>query len=200
MDNANKPLPDEKVGLFFGSFNPIHTGHLIVAQFMVSFTEIDRVCFVVSPQNPFKMAEELAPAEHRLKMVRMAIEDNPALFFSDIEFRLPLPSYSITTLDRLSSNYPDTHFSLILGSDNLPELGKWKEYERLVKSYKIYVYRRPGHDNAGYEEHPGMHFMDAPSLYISSTHIRNCLEKGKSIRYLVPREVVGYIRAENLYS
>lgn len=188
------------VGLYFGSFNPVHMGHLIVAQHMLSHENLDEVWFIVSPHNPFKSKKELAAPESRLRMVELAIAGNPDMVAIDIEFSMPVPSYTIDTLDLLRETYPEIQFCLIMGSDNLDEVPDWKEGERILNSMPILVYKRPGHKVLPEDMHPGVRVIDAPSLYISSTHIRNSLELGFSIRYLLPDPVVDYINAHSLYA
>ena len=175
-------------------------GHLIVAEFMLSFTDIDKVCFVVSPQNPFKSPDELAPADHRLQMVLDAIDDNPGMMASDVEFTMPRPSFTIDTLDLLTTKYPDVEFCIVLGSDNLLELDQWKDAQRLIDHYRVFVYMRPGFTEGIDASHPNIEVYKAPSLHISSTHIRSCIAQHKSIRYLVPEEIIGYLERHKLYS
>lgn len=188
-----------KIGLFFGSFNPIHTGHLIIANFMASHTDLDQVWFIVSPQNPFKEKKTLAPDRTRLQMIRMAIEDNSLLKVSDIEFSLPKPSYTITTLSYLKEKYPVHEFSLIMGSDNLSSLPLWKNYEQIINNYAIYIYNRPGVNANPFEDKKNIYFFDAPQLYISASVIRKFIEEGKSIRYLVPEQVFEFLEGNKLY-
>jgi nicotinate-nucleotide adenylyltransferase len=177
-----------KVGLYFGSFNPVHTGHCIIANHIAQNTLLDRVWLVVSPQNPFKETTSLLNEYHRLHLVKLAVEDEPKLRATDIEFHLPRPSYTIDTLTYLVEKHPEHEFSIILGSDSLQNLHKWKNAEILVKNHLLYVYKRTGFEinnplNAKLE------ILDAPLLEISSTHIRDMISSGKSIRYLVPDKV-----------
>lgn len=188
-----------KIGLFFGSFNPIHVGHLIIANYMATQTDLDQVWLVVSPQNPLKKKSTLARDHDRLYLVRIAIEDNNALRASDIEFGLPKPSYTIDTLTYLSEKYPQHEFTLIMGGDNLATLHKWKNYELLMERYSIYVYRRPEYDLGEMEHHPQVKVFSAPLMQISASYIRKCIAAGHSIQYLVSNPVFEYLQSSNLY-
>lgn len=188
-----------KVGLYFGSFNPIHAGHLIIANHLVNFTDIDEVWLVVSPQNPFKKKSNLADGYDRLHLAELAIGDNPRIRTSNIEFDLPIPSYTIDTLTYLQERYPEDHFSLIMGSDNIPSFHKWKNYEMILEHYEIFVYQRPGNITELYGEYDNVHYLDAPLLEISSSFIRKLIEEGKSIRYLVAEKVYDYLKDNNMY-
>jgi nicotinate-nucleotide adenylyltransferase len=190
---------EHKVGLFFGSFNPIHVGHLIIANFMATQTDLDEVWFVVSPHNPLKNKNTLAPDYDRLHLVQRAIGDNPRLRASNVEFSLPRPSYTVDTLAYLREKFPEKEFALIMGSDNLASLHKWKNYEVLLKYYPIYVYRRPGHDPADLMEHPAVQTFDAPLMHISSSYIRRCIQNDFSVQYLVPDPVYQELLASRLY-
>jgi nicotinate-nucleotide adenylyltransferase len=194
----------KKVGLFFGSFNPIHVGHLVIAEYMVEFTPLEQIWFVVSPRNPLKKKETLLNENHRIRMVRLAIEDDTRFKASSIEFDLPRPSYTITTLAYLTEKYPKIDFSLILGEDNVATLHKWKNYETLLKDYKIYVYPRiysPAEDTAQpiKTTHPAIVLTDAPIVELSSTFIRNAISEGKTIKHMVPPAVGEYIQEMNFY-
>ena len=174
-----------KIGLYFGSFNPIHTGHCIIASHLAQTTDLDRVWLVVSPQNPFKETASLLNEYHRLHLAKLALEHDARLKVSDIEFHLPRPSYTIDTLAYLAEKHPEHSFSIILGSDGLQNLHKWKNAAVLVKEYPIYVYKRPGFEIVN-PLHAKLNIAEAPLLQISSTHIREMIKNGKSIRYLVP--------------
>lgn len=188
-----------KTGLFFGSFNPIHVGHLIIANYMLQFTEVEEVWFVVSPQNPFKIHDRLAGEEHRLAMVRLAVEDNDKLRAEDVEFQLSKPSFTIHTLHHLKEKYPEREFILIMGSDNLAGLHKWKGFEEIINGYELFVYHREGHDNQSLKARDNVRVFDAPVLNISATFIREVLQANKSVRYLVPEAVEAYIQEQQLY-
>jgi nicotinate-nucleotide adenylyltransferase len=171
-----------KIGLFFGSFNPVHTGHLVIANYMATQTDLDRVWLVVSPQNPLKPRK-----------------DNPLLKASDVEFSLPKPSYTVDTLSYLKEKYPEHEFVLIMGGDNIATLDQWKNYHQLLEGYYIYVYRRPNIEPGALASHPHVRMFDVPPLDISATYIRDCLKKGRSVRYLVPEPVWEYLESGNMY-
>jgi nicotinate-nucleotide adenylyltransferase len=189
-----------RVGLYFGSFNPIHHGHLVIANFILQHAHLDQVWFVVSPQNPLKRSATLLNEYHRLHLVRLAVEGESRLKASDIEFKLPKPSYTVDTLAYLQEKYPKDEFSIIMGSDSFQNLPKWKNYQWLVRNYPIYVYRRPEHENL--PSYPGarqVEIVDAPLLPISSTDIRNKLKEGQSVRYLLPDSVLEEIEKSGYY-
>jgi len=188
-----------KVGLFFGSFNPIHIGHLIIANYMASQTDLDQVWFVVTPQNPLKERKSLARDQDRLHLVRLAIEDNSALSASNVEFNLPKPSYTIDTLTYLKELYPQHELVLIMGSDNIGSLHKWKNYELILKRYAIYVYRRPEYEEGPLADHPHVKIFDAPQMKISASYIRKCIKEGHSIQYLVSPPVRDYLETSSIY-
>ncbi|WP_210466579.1 MULTISPECIES: nicotinate (nicotinamide) nucleotide adenylyltransferase [Rufibacter] len=190
-----------RVGLLFGSFNPIHIGHLILANYMAANTTLDTVWLVVSPQNPFKPSSSLLHEFDRLHMVRLAIADNADLGVTDIEFRMPKPSYTIDTLTYLREKYPKYQFVLIMGEDNLATLPKWKNYEQILDLYEVLVYPRPGSAKIpeALQNHAKITVVPAPLLDISATFIRKCLKEGKSTRYLLQEEVQEYIQAKKLY-
>jgi nicotinate-nucleotide adenylyltransferase len=178
-----------KIGLFFGSFNPIHVGHLIIANFMATQTDLQQVWLIVSPQNPLKPKSSLARDHDRLHWVQTAIGDNPRLRASDVEFKMEKPSYTIDTLHVLNQKFPQHEFALIMGGDNLATLHKWKSYELILNNYDIYVYKRPRYELGALESHPRVRTFDAPSMDISATFIRQCVAQGKSIQYLVPAAI-----------
>lgn len=188
-----------KVGLFFGSFNPIHIGHLIVANVMVENTDVDQVWFVVSPQNPFKKQSTLLHEFDRYDLVMAAIHDNYNLKVTDVEFNMPKPSYTIDTLTYLSEAHPDKEFKLIIGEDNLKSFPKWKNSDQILKNYSLLVYPRPHAQPSDLIEHPKVQKIDAPMIDISATFIRNSIKNSKSIKYLVPEAVEDLIRGKKLY-
>lgn len=187
------------IGLFFGSFNPIHIGHLFIANHMANHTELDEVWFVVSPQNPFKEAKNLLGEHDRLHLVNLAIEDNFKLKASNIEFGLPKPSYTIDTLVYLKEKYPKHKFSLIMGADNIPTLPKWKNSELLMKDYDFYVYRRPGTDLDEASLPKNIKVQDTPQIVLSASFIREQIKNNFSIKYLVHERVEQYIELSGLY-
>ncbi len=188
-----------KIGLFFGSFNPIHVGHLVLANYMLEFNDLKRVWFVVSPQNPFKQKSTLLSEKQRLQMVSIAIGDNSKMKACDIEFKLTQPSYTINTLVHLKEKYPMHHFVLIMGTDNLENLHKWKNYEEILNQYEIYVYPRPNYSGGKLIEHKKIKIMDAPLMELSSTAIRMAIKEKKDVRYFVPEAVWNYIKEMHFY-
>ena len=176
------------IGLYFGSFNPVHVGHLIIANHILNFTNIKKVWFVVSPQNPFKEKENLLNEYHRLHLLKLAIEDDNRMKALDIEFNLPKPSYTATTLIHLEEKYPDNQFNIIMGSDSFQNLHKWKNYETIIKNYSIYVYLRPAFEIKN-TINAKLNIVDAPLLQISATEIRKLIKEKRSIRYMVPENV-----------
>lgn len=188
-----------KIGLFFGSFNPVHVGHLIIANFMATHTDLKEVWLVVSPQNPLKKKSSLAKDYDRLHLVRLATEDNLKLKASNIEFDLPKPSYTVDTLTYLKEKYPKKEFVLIMGGDNLGTFHKWKNYETILNNYQIYVYSRPKYDLGQLATHASVSLFEAPMMDISASYIRKSIKAGKSIQYLVTPEVFEYIEASGLY-
>ncbi len=196
--NPQPPTP-KTIGLFFGSFNPIHMGHMIIANLMAESGDLDKVWFVVSPQNPLKPTKGLLHEFDRYDMVRAAIYDNYKLEVSDIEFHLPKPSYTIHTLVHLAEKHPDKEFKLILGEDNLESFVRWKNHEIILRDYGLYVYPRPGAKASPLRDHKNVRMVDAPLLDISATFIRNCVKQGRSVRYLVPDPVEEIIRTRGFY-
>jgi len=188
-----------EIGLYFGSFNPVHNGHLIIANYIVQNTDLEQVWFVVSPQNPLKKSAHLLNEYHRLYLVQISIEDEPALKATDIEFRLPKPSYTIDTLTYLVEKYPSHRFSIIMGSDSYQNLPAWKNYKQLLSTYHVYVYERPNFSTEIKYEDATVKILRAPLLEISSTYIREVIRNGKSIRYLVPDKVRQEIEQNGYY-
>ena len=186
------------IGLYFGSFNPIHIGHLIVANHVLNETSIEKVWFVVSPQNPFKESKSLLNEFDRLHLVRLATQDDNRMKCSEIEFNLPKPSYTTQTLAFLSEKHPEHKFSIIMGSDSYQNLDKWKNFEAIVSNYSIYVYKREGHEvNKIFGANSFI--LDAPIIEISASQIRSNIKTGKSIRYLVPEIVREEIETRKFY-
>lgn len=188
-----------KIGLYFGSFNPVHTGHLIIANYLSNSTELDQIWLVISPQNPLKNSNSLINENHRKHLIDLAIEGEKKLRSSNIEFKLPKPSYTIDTLTYLSDKYPQHQFAVIMGSDAFSNIKKWKNYEVLLKRYQIYIYERPGFKVKPEMITENIKVLDAPLLQISSTHIRELIRQNKSIRYLVPDIVKEEIEHQQFY-
>lgn len=189
----------KKTGLLFGSFNPIHNGHLILASYMLEFTDLDEVWFVVSPQNPLKPKKSLLADYHRLALVRLALENHSKLSVTDIEFKMPKPSYTIDTLTWLSEKYPQKQFQLICGMDIFPTLHKWKNYEQLLSQYNLYVYPRPGYDLGNYAGKHNIRVFKAPMMEISSSFIRAGIKGKKDMSFWMPEKVYEYILEMHFY-
>lgn len=187
------------VGLFFGSFNPIHIGHLIIADYIANHTHLHEIWFVVSPHNPLKKKKSLLAGHHRLEMVRRAIDSDIRFKTSDIEFHLEQPSYTTVTLAYLKEKHPNLTFSLIMGGDNLASLPKWKNYETLLENHEIVVYSRPKSDISNLPFTGRITVLEAPQMSISSSHIRQQIAAGFSVKYLMPTEAWSYLEEMNFY-
>ncbi len=188
-----------KIGLFFGSFNPIHIGHLVLANYMLEFTELERIWFVISPHNPLKEKKTLLNDNHRLQLVRLAIGEHTKMKASNIEFKLPQPSYTVNTLAHIADKHPQHEFALIMGSDNLGSFHKWKNYEFILEHYKIYVYPRPGEVGGNLKTHPSVTFTDAPMVEISSSFLREAIKNKKDVRYYFTEPVWNYLKEMHFY-
>ena len=188
-----------KTGLFFGSFNPIHIGHMVIANYMLEYSDIQQLWFVVSPHNPLKEKKTLLADYHRLELCRLAIGDDDRFSVSDIEFGMPQPSYSIDTLTYLSEKYPTREFFLIMGADGLTTFHKWKNSDLIEKNYHRLVYPRPGINCADLSKHKNMTLMDAPQMEISSSFIREAIRQKKDIRYFLPEKTFHYIQEMHFY-
>lgn len=187
-----------KIGLFFGSFNPMHVGHKVIASYLAEFSDLEKVMFVVSPQNPFKEKKSLLDQNHRLQIIRAEVYDNNNLDVTDIEFSMPQPSYTIDTLVRLKEDYPENEYSLIIGADNLQNFHKWKNYEQILEDYSIYVYPRPGYEING--SHKNIHIVNGvPQMEISASFIRNSIKDRKDVSYLMPLKAWKYTDEMNFY-
>jgi nicotinate-nucleotide adenylyltransferase len=186
-----------KIGLYFGSFNPVHIGHLIIASFVANNTPLEKVWLVVSPQNPLKPSKTLLNEYHRLHLAKLAVEDDSQLQVSDIEFHLPRPSFTIDTLVYLQEKFPQHEFSIIMGSDSYQNISKWKNPDVLLANYHFYIYQRPGF--LVDEGKPNIHLLNAPLLEISATSLREMIRENKSIRYLVPDSVRLEIERNNYF-
>jgi nicotinate-nucleotide adenylyltransferase len=188
-----------KIGLYFGSFNPVHIGHMAIAGYMTEFTDLQQVWLVVSPHNPLKPAGTLLQDYHRFHLVELAIGDYRRLKASKVEFDLPRPSYTVVTLAYLGEKYPEHEFSLIMGSDNLESLRKWKDFELILEQHDIYVYPRPGHEGGEFRSHPRVKWTEAPQMEVSSSFIRKSLREEKDVRFLLPESVWNYVDEMNFY-
>ncbi|WP_294286239.1 nicotinate (nicotinamide) nucleotide adenylyltransferase [uncultured Chryseobacterium sp.] len=192
----------KKIGLFFGSFNPIHIGHLILANYILEHSDMDELWFVVSPQNPFKEKKSLLKDHNRLDMVQLAVKNYPKMRASNVEFSLPQPSYTIDTLTYLHEKYPDYSFSLIMGEDNLAGLHKWKNAEALIKNHHIIVYPRifeGDKKDSDLLQHENISLIKAPVIELSATEIRNMIRTGKNVRPMLPPEVFEYLDGSSFY-
>lgn len=187
-----------KIGLFFGSFNPVHIGHLTIANHFLNNTDLDKVWFIVSPQNPFKESKGLLNEYNRLHLLKLATEDDNRIKVSDIEFTLPRPSYTATTLMHLEEKYPGNQFAVIMGSDSFQNLHKWNNYEAIIKNYPIYIYPRRGFEVKN-DIKASITIVDAPLVEISATSIREMIREKKSIRYIVPDKVREEIESGGYY-
>ncbi|MBK3518327.1 nicotinate (nicotinamide) nucleotide adenylyltransferase [Carboxylicivirga marina] len=189
----------QSVGLFFGSFNPIHIGHLALANYMHEFEGLSEIWFVVSPLNPFKKADDLLDSEQRIEMVRLATEEQKTYRAEDIELSLPIPSYTIDTLNALTKRYPEKKFSIIMGADNIIRFNKWKSAEEIISNYNILIYPRPGYHLDAKQLPNNCKLSNAPLVEIASSDIRQWIKEGKSTPYLVPERVFEYIKEHKLY-
>jgi len=187
------------VGLYFGTFNPIHVGHMIIANHMVENSDLDQVWFVVTPHSPFKKKTSLLNDYHRLDIVQRAIRNYPKLRASDVEFKMTQPNYTYKTLAVLQEKYPEHDFALIMGEDNLATLHKWKNYELILNNHRVFVYPRPNVKKSIFSNHNKVTFVDAPLMEISATHIRNSIKQGKNVRPLLPEGIFDFIDHENFY-
>jgi len=190
-----------KVGLFFGTFNPIHIGHLIIANYMAEFSDLDEVWFVVTPQSPFKQKASMLSNHHRLAIANIAVENYSKLKTSDIEFNLPQPNYTVNTLTYIEEKFPTNQFCLIMGEDNLKGFHKWKNHETILQNYELYVYPRisDGKIEHQFSNHKKIHKVNAPIVQVTSTFIRKSIKEGKDIRPMLPSDVWEYIDEMNFY-
>lgn len=188
-----------KIGLFFGSFNPVHNGHLMLANYIVEYTDLDFIWFVVSPQNPFKDKDSLLQDRHRFDMLEMAVKNDSRFEVCDIEFNMPKPSYTIDTLTRLSELYPETEFYLICGMDNLAGFQKWKNAQEILDDYHLLVYPRKGYEGGELVNHKSVSIINAPEIEISSSFIRTAVAENKDVRYFMPEKSYNYMIDMNFY-
>jgi nicotinate-nucleotide adenylyltransferase len=200
----------KKVGLYFGTFNPIHVGHLIIANHMADHTELDEVWLVVTPQNPLKQKSTLLADYHRLALTRIAVEDNPKLRVSDVEFGLPKPSFTAATLAYLTDANRGTEFSLIMGEDNLRTFHKWKNHEAILENHHVFVYPRvltiqekedlkPHRTMANIGDNANIHQVDAPVMKLSASFVRDAIKRGHDVKYLLTEPVYNYLREMHFY-
>ena len=182
-----------RIGLYSGSFNPVHHGHVMLANYLVEYSDLDELWFVVSPQNPLKKREDLMKDEDRLKMVEQALEGDSRLKVSDIEMSLPLPSYTINTLRALSSQYPEDQFVFICGMDSLQGMHRWREYQAILDGYELLVFPRKGYDGGELIHHPHVKVLETPVIEVSSTFIRNSMKAGKDVRHFMPEKAYQYL-------
>lgn len=187
-----------KIGLYFGSFNPVHIGHLIIANYFANYTDLNQVWFVVSPQNPFKPSSSLLNEYHRLHMIKSAIDGENKLRASSVEFSLPKPSYTVDTLAYLKEKHPNYVFTLLMGSDGFQNIDKWKNYKVIIQNHPVYIYKRPGFEITN-TLGADITLFSAPLLDISSTRIRDMIREKKSIRFLVPDAVLEEIEGNSYY-
>lgn len=190
-----------KIGLYFGTFNPIHIGHLIIANHMAEYSDLDQVWFVVTPQSPFKVKASMLDNHDRFEMVYRATADYPKLRANDIEFGMPQPNYTINTLTYLQEKFPMHEFALIMGEDNLKSLHKWKNYELILANHHVYVYPRlsEGKVESQFDQHPKIHKVSAPIMELSSTFIRKSIKEGKNVKPMLPEHVWEYVDEMNFY-
>ena len=189
----------KKVGIYSGSFNPIHHGHVMLANYLVEFSDLDELWFVVTPQNPLKKKEDLLDDDERLKMVQLALGDDPRFHVSDIEMHLPTPSYTINTLTSLSEHNPDTEFVFICGMDSLQNMKNWREYQKILDNYELLVFPREGYDGGELINYPSVTVLKTPILEISSTFIRQCVKEGRDVRHFMPEKAFLYMKEYGFY-
>ena len=189
----------KKIGIYSGSFNPIHHGHVMLANYLVEFSDLDALWFVVTPQNPLKKKDDLLEDDERLKMVQLAVGDDPRFCVSDIEMHLPTPSYTINTLTVLSEQYPDCQFVFICGMDSLQNLKRWREYQKILDNYEILVFPREGYDGGELLDCPSVTVLKTPVLEISSSFIRQCIKEGRDVRHFMPEKAFLYMKENHFY-
>ena len=192
-------MATKRVALFFGSFNPVHVGHMVIATWAVEYGNVDALWFVPSPQNPLKERSGLLPFHHRIQMLRLAVADDRRFRVSDIESRLSVPSYTAETLAHLHEKYPDTEFALVMGGDNLVTFHKWKNHNYIIDRHRIIVYSRPGQGPTAFDGHANVQFIDAPQMAISSTAIREMVADNRDVRHLMPPAAWSYLDEMNLF-
>ena len=189
----------KRIGIYSGSFNPIHHGHVILANYLVEFSDLDELWFVVTPQNPLKKKDDLLDDDERLKMVQIALGDDPRFCVSDIEMRLPTPSYTVNTLTSLSEQHPDSEFVFICGMDSLQQLKRWRDYQRILDNFELLVFPREGYDGGDLANYPSVTILKTPIIEISSTFIRQCVKEGRDVRHFMPEKAFQYMRRHRFY-
>ena len=189
----------KRIGIYSGSFNPIHHGHVMLANYLVEFSDLDELWFVVTPQNPLKQKEDLLDDDERLKMVQLAVGDDPRFHVSDIEMHLPTPSYTIHTLTALSEQFTDCEFVFICGMDSLQNMRNWREYEKILNNYELLVFPREGYDGGELINYPSVTVLKTPILEISSTFIRQCVKEGRDVRHFMPEKAFQYMKEQGFY-
>ncbi len=187
------------IGLYSGSFNPIHHGHVMLANYLVEFSDLDELWFVVTPQNPLKKKEDLLADEERLRMVQLAVGDDPRFRVSDVEMHLPTPSYTINTLTALSDQYPDCRFVFVCGMDSLQNFKNWREYQKILDNYELLVFPREGYDGGDLVRHPSVTVLKTPIVEVSSTFIRRCVKEGRDVRHFMPERAFRYMKENRFY-
>ena len=188
-----------KIGLFFGTFNPVHNGHMVIANYLAEFTDLQQVWMVISPHNPLKEMGTLLQDYHRFALVELAIDGYRKIKASKAEFKLPKPSYTVHTLTYLTEKFPQHEFALIMGSDNLESLHKWKNYEVILENHELYIYPRPGSDGGKFKNHPRVKKIVAPLMEISASFIRQSIKEKKDVRFMMPQSVFEFIEEMNFY-
>ena len=185
----------KKIGLYFGTFNPIHKGHISVANFFLNDTILEEIWFIVSPQNPLKKENDFLNSSQRLKLVNLVLENHPKLKSCELEFDLPIPSYTITTLEKIKEIHPQLEFILLMGQDNISDLKKWRDFEKILSENEIYVYPRKdsNHVPTRFTSHPNIQFFNAPLMEISSSEIREMVRVRKNVQMLLPKKVISFL-------
>ena len=189
----------KKIGIYSGSFNPIHHGHVMLANYLVEFSDLDELWFVVTPQNPLKQKEDLLDDDERLKMVQLALDGDPRFVVSDIEMHLPTPSYTINTLTALSEQHPDCEFVFICGMDSLQNFKNWRAYQKILDNYELLVFPREGYDGGDLINYPSVNVLKTPIIEVSSTFIRNCVKEGRDVRHFMPEKAFQYMQEHHFY-
>jgi len=190
----------KKIGLFFGTYNPVHVGHMVIANYMVEFTDLEQIWMIVTPQNPFKQKESMLKDYDRLHLVKLAIGEDVKMRASDIEFSLPQPNYTIDTLTYLKEKFPYKEFALIMGADNLNHFHKWKNHNLIIENHELYVYpRMESNDGGDLRQHYKVSYVEAPVMKVSSSFIRKAIAEGKNVQHFMPKAVADYVEEMNIY-